>query len=250
MLCKTFCILATAALAVATPVKRQSGPSCGASRPRPTLPVNGGEHELESPGKNLKVKHIALGFGIQNYTCNEDLTSKATGALAMLYDVTPLYPGQSDKSLTIDAFDALPSNTLYSQDIPLNFAQPDATIAGVDQEGSPFPGTNDLVVDGLSIPFSGHHLFNADGVPYFEIGDGEIDFFAYKIDNIKAPAAADDGVEGTGTVDWLYLGAVDGSLGATLAYRVRTVGGVAHKCTGAEEGEISTGYTAQYWFFG
>ncbi|KAG9255831.1 uncharacterized protein F5Z01DRAFT_699671 [Emericellopsis atlantica] len=249
MLCKTFYILATAALAVATPVKRQSGSSCSASRPRPTLPFNG-EHELESPGKDLRVKHIALGFGIQNYTCNEDLTSKATGALAMFYDITPLYPGQSDQSLTIDAFDALPSTTLYSQDIPLNFAQPNATIEGVVEAGSPFPGTDDLVVDGLSIPFSGHHLFTAAGVPHFEVGNGEIDFFAYKIDNIKAPASADAGVDGTGAVDWLYLGAVEGSVGATLVYRVLTVGGAAHKCTGAEEGDISTGYTAQYWFFG
>ncbi|PGH18925.1 hypothetical protein AJ80_04252 [Polytolypa hystricis UAMH7299] len=52
------------------------------------LPQRGADPELPAP-VGLKVKHIALGRGTQNYTCTDDQATTApvaVGALATLYD--------------------------------------------------------------------------------------------------------------------------------------------------------------------
>ncbi|EXK24366.1 hypothetical protein FOMG_18903 [Fusarium oxysporum f. sp. melonis 26406] len=106
------------------------------------------------------------------------------------------------------------------------------------------------VVEGLrkSIPYLGRHFFNAAGVPTFDLDKASQLFVAKKIDGIKAPASAPAGPEGTGAVDWLYLGDAGDSQGVSLVYRVLTAGGASHGCKA--KGTDSTSYTTLYWFYG
>ncbi|KAF4929564.1 hypothetical protein CGCVW01_v001374 [Colletotrichum viniferum] len=243
MLAKTFVLLATLALASAGPVPRPGG--CATSPAKPTLPTNGNGVELPAPAEDLVLKHIALGHGIQNYTCT-GTNATATGALAALYDAMSLYPNQGPQALSIDAFNSLTTNAVWGAKLPL-------TSDGVSKFGassaSPFPTPGaDLEMPGLkALPFIGVHFFDATGVPTFKVGE---DIFAGgKLNGTKAPTAADVGPEKTGAVDWLRLGDKGASKGITSIYRVVTAGGVAHACTtpGASD---SVPYAAYYWMYG
>ncbi|KAK2006199.1 malate dehydrogenase [Colletotrichum eremochloae] len=247
MLAKTFLLLASLALASAAPAKRQAGPGCGSM---PTLPVHGNDAELPSPAADLALKYIALGHGIQNYTCvatnATTLTATATGALAGLYDARRLYPKAGPGSLpSVDAFDALTTNALWGAPLPL-------VSDGVTRFGAsasaPFPPPADLTLPNIApLKQIGVHFFDDTGVPNFKVGADLLK--AAKISGIKAPASADPGPEKTGAVDWLMLGDKGGSHGITAVYRVITAGGVAHKCTTAGASD-SVPYAAYYWLYG
>lgn len=157
--------------------------------------------------------------------------------------MTKFYPGQGPESLTIEQFDGLTSSAINNLPVPLNLNDPTNIALGATAE--PFPADAPLAVDGISIPFAGHHFFNGEGVPQFRLGS--IDVLAALADRIPAPEGADPGPDNTGTVAWLELDAVEGSVGASLVYRVVTAGGTSHGCAAA--GDDSTAYTAQYWFF-
>ncbi|KAK2062003.1 malate dehydrogenase [Colletotrichum caudatum] len=247
MLAKTFVLLASLALASAAPAKRQAG--C----PKPiaaTLPTHGDGTELPAPAANLVLKYIALGHGIQNYTCvatnATTVTATATGALAALYDAHALYPKAGPGSLpSVDDFDALTSKAV--RDTPLPLVSDGVTRFGASAS-APFPAPADLNLPGVApLKRIGVHYFDSTGVPTFDLG---ADLFkGAKLAGIKAPASADAGPESTGAVDWLQLGDKGGSRGITDVYRVVTAGGVAHKCTegGASD---SVPYAAYYWFYG
>ncbi|RYC78771.1 hypothetical protein BFJ63_vAg18356, partial [Fusarium oxysporum f. sp. narcissi] len=97
MLARFFFVLPSAAFALASPPGHKLCPSQSGmpTKPTPVLPSNGGGSELPEPSEDVSLKHIALGFGIQNYTCADTAASPTpVGALAVLYDVTHLYPGQ------------------------------------------------------------------------------------------------------------------------------------------------------------
>ncbi|KPM39042.1 hypothetical protein AK830_g7489 [Neonectria ditissima] len=235
MLANSLLFLVSATLALASPCVRTS----------PTLPVNGGDKELSSPPTGVTLKRIALGFGIQNYTCaSAGSTAAATGALAMLYDITSLYPGTGRKSLDTDAWAGLSATALNGHAVPLNLLTdgPGADAA------NPFPANAALKLTGVpDLPFLGHHYFNAAGIPTFALSSGTL--VGKKLDAVNAPASADPGPDGTGAVAWLYLGDAGGSTGGLqYVYRVLTAGGNAHGCTAA--GKDSTSYATTYWFFG
>lgn len=270
MFAKSFLLFAAATLSLASPLHTRAKSSCST----PVLPVNGGgkspyisqpllqvyilthtiAKELAAPPAGTTLKFIGLGLGIQNYTCADiGASAAATGALAMLYDVTSLYPGQSRKSLSQEAFDALTSTALRTHDIPLNFnsstddrVEPSSPGASLTD---PFTADAPLQLDGLDpIPFLGHHFFNSGGVPQFVLDSGAVNYLGRKDDNISAPSTADPGPQNTGAVDWLQLGAQDGSVGAVELYRVLTAGGDSHGCASAAGGD-STTYSALYWFY-
>ncbi|OAQ61587.1 malate dehydrogenase [Pochonia chlamydosporia 170] len=249
---KSYLLMLSAALALGLP----SGSSCAPSPKTPTLPQTGGATNLPAPPAGSKLLHIALGFGIQNYTCaSVGATPTATGALAMLYDITDFYPGQSKKSLSQKDWDGLTSRALWTQNVPLNFnkssaGRVDARYPGASQT-NPFTKDAPLCLRGMrELPFLGHHLFTSAGVPNFILEGGKINMLAGKNAGVDAPTNADKGRDGTGAVAWLQLGAKDGSIGnAKLVYRVLTAGGNSHGCAKAA-GQDSTSYTAQYWFYG
>ncbi|KAF4332313.1 hypothetical protein FBEOM_13890 [Fusarium beomiforme] len=247
MLASSLLIFASAALALGSPVDYHGrGSSCEPGKPIPVLPVNGGPSELPAPPQGVTLKHIALGFGIQNYSCaSASAAPAAIGALAVLYDVTYLYPGQTRSSLKANKWASLPSDVLNTGKVPLNLNDDgDASLT------NPFPSKKPLKVEGLrkTIPYLGHHFFNAAGVPTFSLDKANQLLIAKKIDGIKAPASAPAGPEGTGAVDWLYLGDIGGSQGVSFVYRVLTAGGASHGCE--VQGTDSTSYTTLYWFYG
>ncbi|EMT69211.1 hypothetical protein NOF04DRAFT_19583 [Fusarium oxysporum II5] len=247
MLASSLLIFTSAALALASPVEYHGRSfSCEYGKPVPVLPVNGGPSELPAPPRDVTLKHIALGFGIQNFSCAEaGVTPAAIGALAVLYDVTCLYPGQAHSSLKAKKWASLPSDVLNTRKVPLN-----RNDDGGASLTNPFPKKQPLKVEGLrkSIPYLGRHFFNAAGVPTFDLDKASQLFVAKKIDGIRAPASAPAGPEGTGAVDWLYLGDAGGSQGVSLVYRVLTAGGASHGCKA--KGTDSTSYTTLYWFYG
>lgn len=216
-----------------------------------------------------------MGHGIQNYTCaSADATAVNVGALAVLYDVTPLYPGTSGTGVDTAVFANLSSAVLFNQDIPLNLVDPAAASPAVPvandavtesdyqaDSANPFPSPAtdlDLSAQGIAAKYLGHHYFDANSAPTFDLSASTSGLFfsGAKIGDVKPPTTADKGLMATGAVDWLELGDNGRGLskGVSNVYRVVTAGGVAEACSvsGANpEGQVfSMPYVAQYWFYG
>ncbi|KAK2593417.1 hypothetical protein QQS21_008868 [Conoideocrella luteorostrata] len=242
-------LLFSAAVALGLPTG-----SCAPGPKALVLPSTGAA-DLPQPPAGSKLLHIALGFGIQNYTCSSvGATPGATGALAMLYDITDLFPGQNRQSLSQNEWDSLTTRALWSHNVPLNLnysaeGRVEPSSPGASQT-SPFPPDAPLQLLGMRpVPFLGHHLFTSAGVPNFILDGGKINVLAGKLGSVDAPKNADKGPQRTGAVSWLQLNAKDGSVGAAkYVYRVATAGGNSHGCSKAA-GQDSTSYTAQYWFY-
>lgn len=216
-----------------------------------------------------------MGHGIQNYTCADtNATVVNVGALAVLWDVTPLYPGTAGTGLSTDAWSNLTSNILWDHSIPLNLVQPQASgpafsLAAVTYTeaqyqavaASPFPSpATDLALpsQNVSAKYLGHHYFDGSSAPTFNLSAStdSLFFSAAKIGAVKAPAEADKGLFDTSAVDWLELGDNGRGLssGVDRVYRVVTAGGAAEACSVSgvnAQGEVlSVPYVAQYWFYG
>lgn len=194
---------------------------------------------------------------------------KSPGALAVLYDVTDLYPGMTGSSLTADVFDALSSTLIWNQDIPLNLqnlkvaspgtpAAPNAMAESLYGAvvSAPFPDPPAALslpgVLSASIPFLGHHYFDSAGSPTFDLSAVGLLGSVAKTGNVAAPATADKGPLGTGAVDWLQLkdNGRGISNGIQQVFRVVTVGGVSEACSEVDADAGSVPYSAFYWFYG
>ncbi|KAK5660053.1 hypothetical protein OQA88_13522 [Cercophora sp. LCS_1] len=253
---KTFVLAALAAVASAAP-------TCG-GKPTPTLPSTGDNAALDlpPPPSNLVLKKIAIGHGIQNYSCSADpaATPVAKGALAVLYDATPLYPGTPRTGLSQGAFNSLTTTVLWHQDIPLNLVNPAAAQAAAVLPSksyvattSPFKPKADLKLTNTpTLKFLGHHYFDGQGTPTFDLFEAGLKAHVVRLDGVPVPPNADKGPLGTGAVGWLQLGdsGQGKSIGINQVYRVITAGGVAEACAVAGEGIASVPYTAFYWYYG
>jgi hypothetical protein len=218
---------------------------------------------------DLIVTHVALGHGIQNYTyASENATAIAIGALAVIYDITPLYPSPSSISLSAETFNGFSANVLWNSEIPLNLLDATAKSPGSSlpesqyqaDPANPFPASpSNLNLDGIRAKFLGFHYFDAESAPTFDlVGSVEpagLFFSGEKMGDVKSRADTDQGVLVTGAIDWLQLGDNGRGLSRniTLVYRVVTAGGIAQACSvsGANDpGQaLSVPYTAQYWFY-
>jgi hypothetical protein len=149
---------------------------------------------------------------------------------------------------------------LWTEDLPLNLANPDAAEAGVvlpsKEYGAttpPFKAPADLKLPNLApIKYVGQHYFDNTGTPNFDLfGPGNLKAHVVKKAGVPVPPGADKGSLKTGAVQWLLLGDSDlgKSNGISYVYRVVTAGGVAESCDKAP-GLASVPYTAQYWFYG
>ncbi|CAK7268588.1 hypothetical protein SEPCBS119000_003137 [Sporothrix epigloea] len=237
--------------------------------PTYTLPATDTGTELPAVAAGLHLLKIAVGHGIQNYTCaSDDAPAKSTGALAVLYDVTGFYPDTWPTGLAPPAFDALSSGVFWKQNIPLNLAAACQASAGIPDKSDvlseaaygavvadPFLPPSPLSLPGVlpvEAPFLGHHYFDAAGVPTFDLSSAGLFGSMSKTGDVKAPGTADAGILGTGAVDWLQLTASSNglSVGIQQVYRVITVGGVSETCAvlGAASGSVP--YAAFYWFYG
>ncbi|KAK0720935.1 hypothetical protein B0H67DRAFT_483667 [Lasiosphaeris hirsuta] len=233
-------------------------------RPTPTLPSTGLGDNLPPPPAGLVLKKIALGHGLQNYTCsstNIAAAADAKGALAALYDVTTLWPGTPKTGLpSQEAFNTLTSTVIHSQDIPLNLAKPEAAEAGYTGSSLnflatsiPFIAPEDLELGSTTAKFLGHHYFDKDGTPTFDLSEAGLKASVVKQTSAPVPVGADPGPLGTGAVAWLLLKDSEKGLsnGVSVVYRVITAGGNPESCSTTGLGSTtSVPYTAFYWFFG
>ncbi|KKA26892.1 hypothetical protein TD95_003262 [Thielaviopsis punctulata] len=238
-------LLASASLAAAAPSRRSS--SCKAHAV--SLPTNSNGTPLPSPPAGLSLKYIGLGHGYQNYTCATAGSSPvATGALAILYDALPLYPGHSPSSLSLSSWLALPAAAL-STPIALNLSPftPHVALSAEGASVSPFPASPAPLSLTHSLPAIGKHFFDATGTPNFFVGPHD-HMVATKLAAQNAPSDAPTGPHGEAAVTWLYLGDKGNSTGLSAVYRVETAAGQAHECTQA--GEDSSVYAAFYFFYG
>ncbi|CAL8577645.1 hypothetical protein XPA_003469 [Xanthoria parietina] len=191
------------------------------------VPLSNGSATLPSPTAGLSLKAITLGRGTQNYTCAAGSTAApvAIGAKANLLDVSSLLPliPSPQKAQTI-------LNLLPQYLVSFDFS----------------------VIQNASIPILGKHIFDATGVPVFNLGAKGV-LRAKKVAGIAAPKTASKGAngQGDGAVDWLALTEVAGSVGLKEVYRVETAGGKAPaSCGGGPARNIEVQYASQYWFFG
>jgi hypothetical protein len=179
----------------------------------------------ELPSPTAALKFVAVGRGVQNYTCSAaGAVPVAIGAVATLYDFTSLaYTSES-------TLNTVPPTIVYT---PISSASgATLTVSGV--------GT---------FPMIGHHYFAADGTPTFDLSTvGDI-LFCKKIATVNAPVSANNGPDGTGAVPWLMLSDKGGSVGLSQVYRVVTAGGKA-PATCPDTNLISIQYAAEYWLFG
>lgn len=187
--------------------------------------------------EGLVLKHVAIGRGTQNYTCdlsNSTAVPSAVGAVATLFNascIAATYP---------DLLNMLPRVTLaFNLTTSESGAYADNLVpASTDQRLAP---GNYMI--------SGHHYFLTTTTPFFNLDTtngnlGEVP--AAKNATASAPEDAPTGQNGEKAVAWLKLHAKEGATGRIQeVYRVETAGGSQPAtCTGmAAEFEVQ--YSAQ-----
>ena len=169
------------------------------------------------------LKHVAVGRGTQNYTCdlkNATAVPAAVGAVATLFNascIASTYP---------DLLTILPKVAMHFD------------LSTVDQRLGP-----------SNMAISGHHYFTNLTTPFFDLDTpagqlGEIP--CAKNNSSPAPTDAPKGQSGEAAVAWLKLLARAGATGGLQeVYRVGTAGGSPPAaCTGMPA-EFTVEYSAQ-----
>lgn len=195
---------------------------------------------LPDVSEGLTLKHVAIGRGTQNYTCdlsNATAVPSAVGAVATLFNascVAATYP---------DLLNMLPRVALA-----FNLTTSESNTYADNLVPA---STNERLAPG-NYMISGHHYFLNTKTPFFNLDTtngqlGEVP--AGKNASVAAPADAVKGQGGEDAVAWLKLTAKEGATGRIQeVYRVETAGGSPPTtCTGmAAAFEVQ--YSAQYVF--
>ncbi|KAE9378119.1 hypothetical protein N431DRAFT_500819 [Stipitochalara longipes BDJ] len=190
--------------------------------PAPTLPLTGGATEL--PTTNLTLQVVAIGRGIQNYTCSAiGAVPVQLGAIATLYDATSL------AWTNLALLHTIPS-IVVTKPLPPGY---------MAQSGQHF----DVI---------GNHFFDSASTPTFILSEASPPRagFMAKTLGVNAPVGASKGPAGTGAVAWLDLNNKPGYVqkNITQVYRVETAGGNNFpNCTSV--GVQTVQYAAEYWFY-
>ncbi|KAI0157311.1 hypothetical protein GGR57DRAFT_500930 [Xylariaceae sp. FL1272] len=195
------------------------------------MPIEDG---LPAVSSGLVLKHVAIGRGSQNYTCdlsNSTAIPVQTGALATLFNVScvaanyPALLAQMPKAAL--AFDIVTSSS-----------------PSVDSSSKLGP---------MSLGVSGKHFFTNATTPFFNLDSATLPLGkvpAHKLNSSNAPADAPKGLQGEIAVAWLKLANNPETTGNTKEiYRVNTAGGSPPAtCTG-QAAEFVVQYAAEYWFW-
>ncbi|KAI0876597.1 hypothetical protein GGS24DRAFT_216361 [Hypoxylon argillaceum] len=185
---------------------------------------------LPTPTAGLVLKHVAIGRGTQNYTCD---TTNATAAPVAVGAVATLFNASCIAASYPDLLHALPQ-------LALQFDLP--AVVTADAKMGP---TNLLV--------SGKHFFMNTTTPFFDLDTtryqiGEAP--CSKLNATAAPADAPKGRQGELAVPWLRLAANPGATGRLEeVYRVETAGGSAPATCAGQPAAFEVQYAAEYWFF-
>ncbi|KAI1183810.1 hypothetical protein F5B17DRAFT_434244 [Nemania serpens] len=186
---------------------------------------------LPVPLAGLVVKHVAIGRGTQNYTCdtsNATAVPVANGAVATLFNascVASTYP---------DILHMLPRLAL-SFDLP-------ASLAASTSSSSAKLGPTDLLV-------SGRHFFTNVTTPFFNLDTDRYRIGEAPCSKLNAsgpPADAPKGRKGENAVPWLRLAANPGATGGIQeVYRVETAGGSAPATCAGQPAAFQVQYAAE-----
>ncbi|KAI0031349.1 hypothetical protein K488DRAFT_52295 [Vararia minispora EC-137] len=173
-------------------------------------------------------KFVALGIGVQNYTCSSSGAFANIGAVAQLFDISCLYDTR--------VFDLVQSEA---------FARWNASASTEPKSAA--------TVGGRTLTFLGDHYFIANltgsgsNVPEFDFRTGALKdntngfVLGSKVGDVVSPS-------GSANVDWLMLNATNAGAFAQTIFRVNTVAGVAPgSCTDGQT--VSMKYAAKYCAF-
>ncbi|KAH8772809.1 malate dehydrogenase [Diaporthe sp. PMI_573] len=213
-------------------------PTCDMSAAK--LPVATPE-ALPDVTEGLILKHVAIGRGTQNYTCDTTNTTAAptaAGAVATLFNASCIagtYP---------DLLNMLPRVSMA-----FNLTAP--TSGAYTKNLLPTSGNTRLAPGNYVI--SGHHYFTDSTTPYFTLDTDSLKLGVIpcaKNAAVSAPADAPKGQLGEKAVPWLKLTAKEGATGRLQeVYRVETAGGSAPSTCAGMPASFQVEYSAQYWFF-
>ncbi|KAF8724693.1 hypothetical protein RHS02_08528, partial [Rhizoctonia solani] len=202
-----FAILSTSVLVSAAPAYAPPGiklTGCPISNAKFNLPA--GQTAVTVPSGNPV--YIALGVGVQNYTCGSTGTFASSGAVAKLFDIsclvnTPLFPGIQDMVYSVARNDR--GQALVAKIETVLKAVPLTALVLGDHYFIPNPTTNGT---GLTPVFD------------FRAGVKKEDTSGFvavkKLGNTPSPT-------GSSNVDWLMLQNLGGTVGGTLASTVLRV---------------------------
>ncbi|OAA64597.1 hypothetical protein SPI_03244 [Niveomyces insectorum RCEF 264] len=208
------------------------------------FPPNVETPALPPPSAGLVLKHVAIGRGTQNYTCdvtNATAAPVADGALATLFNascIAATYP-----SLL---------NLLPRVVLPFNLS--DNSINAFSTRLYP-----------TNLAESGHHYFTTATTAFFNLDTpaaagpaGQLGTAPCAKNNTQ-PAPSDTvvgsdvdnrGQQGEPAVPWLKLLAKPGATGGLQeVYRLQTVGGSAPATCAGMPAAFTVQYAAQYWFY-
>ncbi|KAI0377459.1 hypothetical protein F5Y04DRAFT_178497 [Hypomontagnella monticulosa] len=183
---------------------------------------------LEPPSPGLTLKHVAIGRGTQNYTCD---TTNATAVPVAVGAVATLFNASCVASTYPDLLQVLPKLALQFDLTP--------------QENTRMGPTNLII--------SGHHFFTNNTTPFFNLDTAQYQIGeagCAKDSQTDAPADAPKGKNGDKAVAWLRLKTRTGSTGNLQeVYRIETAGGSAPATCKGMPAAFEVQYAAQYWFW-
>ncbi|KAK4250755.1 hypothetical protein C7999DRAFT_11535 [Corynascus novoguineensis] len=209
-------------------------PACDLSQ----IPQPAGAADLPSPSPGLSLRHIAIGRGTQNYTCDAatpDAAPQAAGAVATLFNASCLVAVSPDLAAAL---------TRAALHFDLSQSISRGGIGNGKGWGSLAP--SNLAPSGLHFfADATTALFKLDVSPDLQLGE----LPCGKNASVPAPpsdAASSRGLGGEPPVAWLKLNAKSGATGGLQeVYRFQTVGGSAPAtCHGMPE-EFQVQYAAQ-----
>jgi len=215
-----------AASAVAAP-RSHSSCSVPASALQTDLPT--GQTALVAP--SFAPNFVALGVGVQNYSCSAAGTFTNIGAVAELFDVSCLYGKSEWKNIQTDTFKIWNASTHVTTQELITFFQKVSL-------GSEILGQHYFIPNPSG---TGANVPKFDFSSAFFNGNPDAFVVASKVGDIPSP-------QGAAQVDWLSLNSTAGKL-ATQVFRVDTVAGQDKaSCTPGQTASVK--YVAKYFYYG
>ncbi|TDL23783.1 hypothetical protein BD410DRAFT_150392 [Rickenella mellea] len=199
---------------------------CDVSKVPVPLPSNQDQLQIAA---GTVAQYIALGVGVQNYTCGSAGSYTSSGAVAELFDIScfAVKDTSTFETMTDDSYQMFNRTNVSATKLITMMAASESVL------GQHVFVTNPVTGTGISPQFDFRSASRKDDPNAYVI--------ASKVGNIAAPTGKQD-------VDWLSLMNARGSL-STQILRLNTRGG--QPPSHCQEGStISVKYTAQYWFYG
>ncbi|KAH6654999.1 hypothetical protein BKA67DRAFT_656965 [Truncatella angustata] len=182
---------------------------------------------LPSVSAGLTLKHVAVGRGTQNYTCdttNSTAVPVAAGALATLFNASCIVSSYPDLA-----------NMITKMALQFTLTAEESRL-----------GPSNLLI-------SGQHYFTNATTPFFNLDRPNLQLGeapTQKLNATNAPSDAAKGPDGAAAVPWLKLSTRNGATGDLQeVYRVETAGGSAPATCAGKTATFEVQYSAQYFFF-